>query len=532
MSCYFLYNVPITQALLASNETSLIGATPQIIAQLAEKFRVEKAPVPAFYTEHYHVEHTPYQIIDEQIELKTYISKDRLKEIDFFRSLELEKDITVSCSFGVNLQSTGVVMIKLDVEEGVSSNPAYRLSGLHLNEKYTVIETEPIKGLWSGANESERPEFISPDNLARLIHAHFFSACDLDVRRVKALSHEIQIPFTSIEVETESETQTEFIEKNVQGLAELVFKPACWEVEEASSSHAKEILTKDRLWSVAEDAFVVLAYEGALFVKIRKFDTGVAHRVSGFSLADEESVFHSFMVASTNYHFLRILDDLLDSEMKTLNKKVKEHQEELNRLFDSPSSQSDAGVLRELNKFVIKFTRTHFQLIETLAEFDNSDKLIDEEWHIVLLDKLNAVLGSKAWRDSISNRIENMRNLVQTVENTYERLLSIRVSASVQKSNEQLLNLSEENQEVERRLSKSNFIFGILAAAELIGLMIVLLFDSANPFVVWLGEKGHLVGQTRNVVGAIIVLLLLYLMSMSIELWAGREKSDENKKGS
>ena len=514
MRLYFLYNVPVTEKLLTSESDFSLGANKKLVESLETKFQVRTAPIPAFYTSHYRTEHTPYYVIDPQVALQTYVSKDRLQSIEFFKSLNLTKDIAVHWNFGINLQSVGLVTIKLDIDEPLMSNPAYHLGGLHLNPSFSVVATEPIKQLWSHTDQSKRPEFVSLDDLARLIHEHFFSISGLDTRRVRALRHEIQIPFTAIDVETESKNQSEFIEKNARDLAEMVFKPACWEVEEASMIHAKDVLDRNRVWSVANDTFIVLAYEGALYVKIKNFDTGVPEIVSDFRLADEDSVYHSFMKAASSYHFLRILDDLLDTEIGELRIEVEQHQQYLSSLFDSNKTDDDF-ILRELNDFVIQFTRLNFLVEETLAEIDNSDKLIDEEWHIILLDKLNAALGTKIWRDSISVRIKNMRELIQTMENTYERLLSIMIT--------------QENQKVERRLEKTGFVFGALAAAELIGLMILVLFDDSNPMVVWLGTKIHLIGSLRHILGGVVVILLLYLISVSIEWWADREISNEKK---
>ncbi|MCI0398966.1 MAG: hypothetical protein L0332_25280 [Chloroflexi bacterium] len=470
MRCYFLYNVPVTEHLIVAQDGQTIGASQPFIDRFRQHFVVEEAEVPAFYTEHYRRQHTPYSIKDPAAATRTRISQEALAAIGFYQELNLTQDIVLDWEFRIALQNIGLVTLKLTVEEPLPSNLAYRLSGLHLNPAYQVIDTGPIEHLWS-YEAASRPALVTLDELARAIHHHYFLAAGLTPRRFRALRHEIQMPLTAIDVETDCATQREFVEQERRDLAEMVFKPACWEVEHASLSHAEHVLQDERVWSVARDTLVVVAYEGALYVKIKTFDTGVPHEVSGFRLADEASILHSFRVAVSNYHFLRILDDLLDREIEELTARVHTYQVALRRPFEGTPSAGDNHLLQEMNDFVVQVTDLRFELVNLLEEIDNSDKFIDEEWHIVLLDKLNLALGAKPWRDNLRNRIDNLRALAEVVEDTYEKLLNLRINQSVVDVNSRLLQLNEETQQAEERLKLVQYIFGTLAAAELLGLL-------------------------------------------------------------
>ena len=511
MRCYFLYNIPVTEQLLSdgrnTNQYQEIGVTPQLIDRFEEHFDVRVADIPAFYTNHYRREHTPYNISDPSIPQETYIDNGRLQNIGFFQELNLSHNITVSWDFTLSLQTTGLITICVEVDETLPDKLAYRLSGLHLNPDYAVIATEPIQELWEHQPQSP-PPYITLDTLAQVIRTHFFMACGLNVRRVQALRHEIQIPFTAIEVDTNCKNQKEFVKQERLNLAEFVFKPNCWEVERTSLEHARHILGEDRVWSVAEDTYVVVAYEGTLHVNIRNFNTGVQHEVSGFNLTDEASVLHSFKLAVSVYHFLRILDDLLDPEIINLKEEVDQHQQVLHDSFDN-SGRTNYTVLREMNEFVIQVTDLQFRLVELLEEIDNADKLIDEEWHIVLLEKLTQALGTKIWRDGINGRVNSLRELAQTVENTYQRFLNLNANKSIADFNAQLLIANEESQKMEDRLKWVTYIFSVLALAELLGLLINIGLDDSNSLSLSIRSGLHLGNPYAHILAIILVFMVL-----------------------
>lgn len=506
MRSYFLYNVPVTNHLMDGTTEDHIGVTMGLVQKMEARFEVTPTAVPAFYTNHYRTEHTPYTVHDTAVPRTTTIPAAKLNAIDFYQTLQLGTDVHVQWDFVLALQTTGLITICLEMTEPQDSDQAYRLSGLHLNPAYQVIDTEPIHGLWAH-NPQARPPFVTLDELAQAIHTHFFQAVGVSVRRFRALRHELQIPFTAVEVETSAADQDEFISRHSRELAELVFKPACWEVEHASTSHTRHVLDETRLWSLAQDTLVITAYEGTVYVKIRTFDTGVPYENSGFYVADESAVLHSFKVAVSNYYLLRILDDLIDREMPPLKTQTNRYQKLLHASFNANQMADNEGLLREMNDFVIRVTNLGFELVELKEELDNPDKLIDEEWHIVLLTKLNDSLGVKAWVNGLHQRIHNLRELVQTVEHTFQRLLDLNMSRSIYQ-----INLEAKLGEDREKLV--GLVFGAFAIAELFGLLISLLFDDQHPLVV---KMGHWFGVTisashalSTAMTSLIILLVLY----------------------
>lgn len=495
MSCYFLYSVPMTDDLaIPAGADNPVGVSSEIIERLKQRFQLSLADIPAFYTKHYREEHTPYLLTEPKIP-GTFIPAGRLNDIDFFKPLNLSQPIALSWEFMLSLQTIGLITLRLDVQEPLPSHLAYRLSGLHLNPAYSVIDTEPVKALWE-SDPASRPEHITLDQLARRIHKYFFEGVGLRAVRIQSLRHETQIPFTAYRIETHHNRQSVLIQEEAASLAELVFKPACWEVEETSSLHADRILAADRLWSVAKDAFVVTAYEGNIYVQINPFATGVTNTVSGSWLAEEEIVFFTFKIAVSNYHFLRTIDFLLDKEMSLLRHNTGRYHHTLNQLFQTPHIALDSHILQEMNESIIRFSRLRFQIIDLLEEVENSDKLIDEEWHIILLEKFNGALGTKVWFNSVRGRINNAYNLIHTLENSYERLVEV------------LNNL--QNQAISDRLNLAQVIFGALAIVELLGLLIDVAFDDNNPLVSQIQNSldlGILLAHGLAVLGVIGIIL-------------------------
>ena len=520
MRCYFLYSVPVTERLICPDGDQPIGVSQPLLDRLAERFQVGPADVPAFYTHHYRTEHTPYLIADAGVPQATYVSRERLTALDFFADLPLAQDLPLRWEFMLPLQGTGLITLCLEIEGPLPSDMAYRLGGLYLNPAYTVVATGPIQALWSEA-QAPCSEFVTLDDLARAIHTHFFRQCGLEAHRHRALRHEIQIPFTAVEVETECKTQQEFLEREGRDLAELVFRPACWEVERASQEHARTILDASRIWSVAKDTLLVAAYDGSVYVKIKTFATGVAQEVSGFWLADERSVLHSFKVAVSNYHFLRILDDLLDEEMSQFVRDVEQHQRALRG-----STENDQA-LADMEEFVVEVSRLRFRLIDLLDEIDNSDKLIDEEWHIALLDKLNTALGTRVWYNSVKRRIASLQDLVQSVETTYEKRTDLSIGRHIEGLNAKMLQMTSQTEQVEDRLRRAQPFFEALAAVEALNLLINIWFDPDYAMIGTLSRWLNLqVSLASRLAGTLLVLLAL-LLTIQLIRWLTNPHRDD-----
>jgi hypothetical protein len=515
---YFTYSIPITDWLDLNREDDLgLCVGPEQIEQLSTHFDVRPAPIPAFFTAHYRNQHTPYSVTDPAIPAATIIPKEKLAAIPFFSSLNLKRNIVVTWEMSVQLHNIGLITLCLHVEEALSSTLVYRLGGLYLNPEYAVIATEPLKLLWS-QNPAGRPEFVTPDDLARAIHAYFFTVSGLPVHRYQALRHEMQIPFIAADVETGCATQSEFIEKEAEHLAELVFRPACWEVGRSSRIHVGHVLEDARLWSVSRDAMVFASYEGCVLLRIKNFAIPPAGEVSGFHLTSEASIFHTFRVAVTNYLFLRVLDELLDERLSQLVDEVHGYQ---HALYVS-NTDDDEPVLRQMDNLTIHITYLRFRLLDLLEEITNSDKLIDEEYHIILLDKINASLGIRAWFDGLNRRIENLRELVEMIENTYERLSNLQNTRQIQRFDAQMLKINLDNQKLDERLAKAQPFFEALAAVEALTLFIYIWFDPGFPMISSLGAAlGWGVGLPSRLVGTVLVGAALFVIIKAIHWLAG-----------
>jgi hypothetical protein len=229
MRCYFLYGTPITERLLSADGQHTIGVTPALVERFKQHFQVQPAPVPAFYTAHYRTAHAPYLLCDPAIPLHTRIPAKKLQALDFFKDLGLTRDLRIRWEFMLSMQTTGLITFCIETAEPIATDRAYHLGGLHLNPDYAVVDTEPIRGLWQ-REPAARPAFIALDELAHAIRSYFLSQCGLPARRLRTLRHEMQVPFTAIEVDTDAASDEEFVAQRAQELAEFVFRPACWEV--------------------------------------------------------------------------------------------------------------------------------------------------------------------------------------------------------------------------------------------------------------------------------------------------------------
>jgi hypothetical protein len=505
LRCYYLYGIPLREQLHEAGELR-VSLCAEDLRCLGKVFDVRQAPIPAFYTEHYRREHTPYLITDKHAPQKTYIPVDVLRSLELFYNLDITQDIHVSWEFRITEQSIGLLTICLDIQ-GAHDPELYRLGGLHLNPAYTVVATHPISHLWARRDQT-RPELVTLDELARTIHQYVFESCGMSVYRYAALRHEIQLPFMALEVETECATQAEFIAQEGRTLANFVFKPICWEVEGASTMLADQILSPDRIWSIAEDTLVVTAYEGTLYLRILSFHEPVMIDVSGFHLAGETSVRHSFELTVSDYYLLRVIDHLLDEEINRFREQFMRNRIVLKNMADD-SGLVDLDILTEVNKFIIDISDLRFLLVDLMEELDNPDKLVDEEWHIILLDRFNTAFNMKAWRDSIDQRLENLCGLAQTLALIHENYVALTLNRTTAEHNRRLVHLTEHSQHTEDRLKRVNYVLGGLALVELVGLIIGILLDDQNPMVLKLETWFHLSPEWSHLVATGIVMFVL-----------------------
>ncbi|MFZ6029669.1 MAG: hypothetical protein ACOYYS_18300 [Chloroflexota bacterium] len=522
LRAYFTYSIPITNWLDLEREDDLgLGVGADLLECFKGSFDVVPAPVPAFYTAHYRNQHTPYRVSDPATPGGTFIPKEKLAAIPFFSGLNLKRDIRLTWELTAQLHNIGLITLCLHADEALSSTLAYRLGGLYLNPAYAVIATGPLKQLWS-RNPAERPDFVTLDELARVIHTYFFTACGLPVYRYQALGYEMQIPFLAVDVETGCDTQAEFIEKEAENLAELVFRPACWEVGRTSNVHVRQVLGDARLWSVSRDALVFTSYEGCVLVHIKSFSIPPLGNISGFYLTSEASIFHTFQVGVGNYLFLRILDELLDERLSQLVEEVHHHQHTLN----ASDTDDDQPILRKLDDLTIHITYLRFRLLDLLEEISNSDKLIDEEYHIILLDKINNAMGIRAWFEGLNRRIGNLQQLVEAIEGTYERLSNLQNTRQIQRFEAQMLQINLDNQKLDERLSKAQPFFEALAAVEALTLFIYIWFDPGFPMISTLSVAlGLPVGFPSRVLGTILVGGALFVIIKGIHWLAGYRAS-------
>lgn len=520
----FFYNLPFITKPYKRSETyqfiEEIGITRDFVQQFADnglevtafpRHKNHDSPaelvVPPFYTLHYSEDHQPFAVHDTAIPHNTIIPQKRLAQIDFFQDLNLSSDLTVHWDFILPLQSAGLITLTVEAPEGLPSHLAYRLGGLYLNPAYTVIATKPLAALW--ADQTDRPDYVSLDELAAILQSYFYKKANLpDVADdiYQPLDHRMQFPFITLEVETDCATQAEFIQTHAEQLTDFMFRPACWEVERASGKHIERTLDPSRVWSVAEDTLVILSYEGAIYVKIKNFDTGSPFAVSHFHLADENPVLFSFRMAVADYFMLRSLDDQLDNVLAHLKKDIHQHEKDLRAFYDR-TKIPDEATFYKLNELIIQIINLRFKCLDLLEEVDNVDKLIDEEWHIVLLDKIYRVLNMREWRDSVVNRLDNIHAWVKIIEDSYERFLDLK--------------RSEDNHKVETRVRIAGYVFGILAVVELIGLALDVIFSDTHPFVRYLHNSLDVNYRVSHIIAFVMVTVAMIMLGIGFYLLAG-----------
>jgi hypothetical protein len=535
MRCYYLYSFPMHRQLRLEGQHDLaVGVTLLDIERFRRCFEVQEADIPAFYTRYYCTTHKPYEVVDPNYPQASYVVLEQLKSHAFFAPLELDADLALTWSFSLALGTVGLLTICVDMIQLSSNGELYRLSGLHLNPAFEVIATEPVEHLWSG--NSARPPFVAIDDLARQIHTHMFNCIGLEPFSLQSLQHEIQIPCIALEVDTALSSQDDFIAKEAASLADFVFKPACWEVEKPASSQVRRIISPDNIWSVSQDTFAVVAYEGILYVKLCSLGQPDQPEASGFYLADEFSVLHSAAFAVSNYHLLKIVDDLLDDDLRRMYASLPRYQSGLQQLLRTPPEDLGLSLLSEINNYIVEVSELQFLLVDLMEAIDNVDKLIDNERHIVLQDKLNRALGLHTWRDSIIRRVRNLRELVETLEFRYHSYLSLMISESGAASNSRMAHLIEHSHRADQRLQWLNYLLGLLGISELMGLVIGVGLDDTNPLALrvqaWFGTSvtiSHLI--------SVGLILVFFMLAAFVVIWLvntkplGFRHTHEDRKG-
>jgi hypothetical protein len=394
-------------------------------------------------------------------------------------------------------QTAGMIVISLDICDPLPAAQAQFLIGLHLLPDARLI---PLPEYLHHDTNGQEPRLVTLDELAQKIHHSFFAAAgflnhhDEQPYRVQPLDYEMQIPFVYAEADAPMLNQQEFIEHYQSELAMLLLKPACWGVPNPSLAQLDELLCDDRCWSVADDTFVLLSYESAVMINLP--NRHAPNGTSGRDIASEAVVFHSFRLAVANYYLLRILDELLDYHLKELQQQVEDFNTELHEVR-TDLRHADSRPLRQLDKLVIQITDLQYSFIDLFEEMDNADKLIDYEWHILLLDKINAALGTKTWRNSINLRIENFGRWIHLLEDAFDRFLE--------------LNENIQDRSLAEKVTVLSIAFGLLSFAELLGLLLTIGFDDENPFY---HQFRNMTGMTTSgahlvAVGLVIVLTLL-----------------------
>lgn len=459
--------------------------------------------IPNFYTWHYRDYHTPYYV--DYPNRQITLPKERLNAYDLFKETPLTSDITLKWDFIFALETCPVINIVIESDTPVSSDLAYRLSSLHLSN-YSFIPTEDLQDLF--LPEDERPEYINLQKLVRVIQKKFYRIVGLgafvETVQLEALVH---LPFTSIEVNSNYNSQAEFIAENKGPLVDLISKPAGFEFTEGSRIHENTVLREDRMWSVSEDTLFIVAYSGGLYIKLTNLIKKRDIAISNYRLVDENSVFHSFWLAVANYYLLRIVDDELDQAIHRLSRSIRHHRKELTTLYD-PDIPNQNETLSHLNNLVIETSNLRFQFLDLQEELDNSDKLIDEEWHIDLLDKINAALGMKMWRDNITVRMDNLRELVQVLEDSYERFLN--------------LSAAQEGRDLERQNAIVSIIFSAFAGAEILGLILAVAMNNEDTLYLWvqddlprlLGSSDSFSAGASHLIATIIVLVAIAVIAV------------------
>lgn len=472
MRCYFFYSVPLSDRIMGVDSLDFEASALALRRVLETSGPVIPVAVPPFYTEHYRRDHAPHLLAKSADDGAITLPVEQIKRIPFFEKIDATA-IQLTWSFSVRLQSIGLIRLCLDVAGPLHALENYHLSGLYLDPAHRVIPTEHIRGLWPPNHEP--PPYISCDELARALHAHRFAASGLPVERHRPLRHEMQIPVTVLEVETRGTNMYDFVGRHQGVLSEYVFKPACWETSHPSIQTIASIFDTGRVWCPSDDSLAVINYNGIVLIHEPSNDDRYIP-VSHFRLTSEESVLHTLEVGITNYYHLRVLDNMLDREIIPLAL-------EIERLERSPlDTQIEVEAMHNLTR---KIMGLRLRLSLLLEELDNPDKLIDEEWHVALLGKVNEVLGTATWSSAIGRRIEQLSQISHWVETWRENSLTL------------------EAEMVNKRMEALQPLFIVLALAQVIPFFVELYLGDVGSIIQRHGLLWPLLMTVPGIVGCV-----------------------------
>jgi hypothetical protein len=454
--------------------------------------------IPFFYTRHYREQHIPYIIRQRGVENTISLPADQLAEFAALTGVELAR-LVIHWEFVLPQQSAGLIVISLEVDDPLLAVQAQFIIGLHLLPTARLIPLPPA------LRRPSYPEFVTLDELVQAIHHSFFAAGGFlnangdQPYRFRPLDYEMLIPFVYAETDSRTLNQQDFIAHYRADLAALLFKSACWGVQTPSPAQLDTVLSEDHRWSIADHAFVLLSYQSAVMIHL--YDHNPPGLVAGRAITTEEAVFHSFRLVVANYYLLRILDELLDHRLKELQNEVEAYNNDLHQVR-AYLNRSDSRPLRQLDKLVIQITDLQYSFTDLFEEMDNADKLIDYEWHIILLEKINAVLGTRTWRSSISGRVENFERWVHLLEDEFDRFLE--------------LNEHIQDRHLSERVTVLSIAFGLLSFAELMGLLLAIGFDDENSFFAWFRDLTGMSDSGAHVAAVTLIILLTLLLGSLI----------------
>ncbi|MEO0596920.1 MAG: hypothetical protein AAF126_12470, partial [Chloroflexota bacterium] len=284
--------------------------------------------IPNFFTHHYREYHRPYYVNDGN--RHAVLSKEALNGSQFFAGHELAHDIHIQWDFIMGMETCPIIYVVLESKQAITVEQAVRLSSLHLCHERLIPKTlfegldvdgalsvdedvdQRLRARYAHSPIGER-DWITLDELVQSVQYTLYSQAGFSRRLAKTpMEAIVRLPFTSIEVDNEYASQEDFVAANGRDIAALISRPSTFEFNMPSHIHTQEVLENSRVWSVAEDTYFVMAYSGALYVKLNHLKQTIDAPISNYRLADEHVVFHSFRLAVANYYILRLIDAELD----------------------------------------------------------------------------------------------------------------------------------------------------------------------------------------------------------------------------
>ena len=488
---YFFYNIDLISDAFFSESFNPFFYIDDIIEKLEKKgYGFKPIDVPGFYTLYFKT-HVAPKLLDIGYNY-VYIDAEKLKEIDFFQDIPVEKDIKLF--FEILVFRTGIGIIRTYFEvENPPSDLAHRLSCIYLNPRFKIIRTRELRNLLGDS----APDYVSMDEFIGLLFDRIFG--DLAPRRTryKALRHEIQIPLITLYLDVDKSLDA-FMEENREFIVRYIFKPECWEVSRASSYLVRELLTENHLWSVSDRAFFVTAYEGGAYILLSG-EVGSRYSVSDFYLADEYSVVFTFMITIANYHHLRLLDFLLDKWLQEVSKEVEDLITGVERT--KKNAEYVEPLLRKLAKMLDKLANIQSRIHITLEGISNADKLIDEEWHIILFNKISKSLGLDVWLGMIREKMNHIAGTIITLERSRENIFNVGLLKGIYEANVRSI-------EVREGIDKLEGIFVGIAVLELITIFAE----------IWYGSLYYL-GLVYGKIVTMFMIVILFVLSIVAVYW-------------